>query len=195
MTALFDSNTWYHISNQGIGLATSYLAASCAPVQFGVCYMNLTTDATNYTAMTTGVPDYMQWQVINVGSYDSYYFRNRAGYIVGFAHTFVEGADDIYDEQEVTDAQIRPEVGNNSIWHIEAWPNDYSFYIWNQANGSAYHLDVRTDPNQSNVNSSLYMTWNTTKSFDRQWVLNPISKINDTLWSTVRIQPMILMQH
>lgn len=177
--ANFDSNQWYSIytdKNKNETFLGGALEDHVNQIgQSGAVFFS-----TNNPAQTL-----QQWQFYRVDA-NFYVLRSKGAGADGFLSTFYSKG-----LMPPSDTSLNMRRGNASddsaYWQISPW-SDGTFFLFNKANQSSYHLE---EAENSNL---VYMTNNITSNAPGQrFSFTPISAIDDEQFSTFQVRIMGLL--
>jgi streptogramin lyase len=168
--ANFDNNYWYQMvlkSSSTLSFASSTVTKGSGSAFFQV---------TNTTRPS------QKWQVYGTAN-NTYVFRSSLGGPTGY----LTAHGNPVDKSTVNSGNTVPTVSdytiadNSMYWSIKPW-GDGSFWMENQANGSAWHLEKETT-------GLMTMSSNITKPQTGQsFEFKQLDQINDAKYSTLKVR-------
>lgn len=172
VTSSFDANSWYHISSP----------SKESDWALDVVWGKFSSSGSVFGAPVNGQDEAGQkWQIIE-SPIDSSAFVLREQYTGPGGFLNVENNQTCAYQGDnchllICDMGQLPD--ETSTWYILPW-GDGTYYMFNKANGSNYHMDIQEN------GSYLWMNPNVTgKSGSRQWNFEALEPINNSSFSTV----------
>ena len=165
--ANLDSNTWYLVLNGG---SSALQSGFPNPPPFGSTFLSPPNSTQNAEL----------WQIIHPADDSTFYvLRSRDNGSGSFMTVTVNSTCTVNGCNSVP--RMAPTVDDSARWSFSPW-NDGTFFMYNKANGSSWHVDVQDNGSWlwMNSNDSIAQT-------GQHWSFSSIAPINDTTYSTVSV--------
>ena len=168
-----DSNTWYHITNSGVGFAGSLGSASASDNGAAAVFIHA------FNASDPGD----SWQILPISN-TTLAIRSKLGTA---RHQLDVNLNPMESDESRTQPRLAPidMLSKSQQWTIQPWTDGESWKLQNLANGTSYNLDVHPG-----VGEPLFMSGTTEELPKREgqhWMFSSMSVINDRAFSTSEI--------